>query len=89
MLTLKSSYVLRKIGEDYFAVCITPSASAQQMIKLNETGAFLFERCKEKIDTEELVTALLDEYEVSRELAITDVTRFIEGLREKGLVNED
>ena len=88
MLILKSTYVLRKIGEDYFAVCISSSSSAQQMVKLNETGAFLFERCKEAIDEDALVTALLQEYDVSRELASADVRRFIDRLREKGLIDE-
>ena len=88
MATLKSSYVVRKIGEDYFAVCVTSTASAQQMIKLNETGAFLFEKCKEGINEEALVTALLDEYDVSRELAAADVARFIDNLRANGLIDE-
>ena len=88
MLTLKSTYVLRKIGNDYFAVCVTASAASQQMLKLNETGAFLFERCKEGIDEHKLVAALLDEYEVSRELAEADVARFILTLRQNGLTDE-
>ena len=87
-MKLKSEYVLRKIGEDHFAVCITPGA-AQKMLKLNDTGAFLFEKCQETIDVEALVNALLEEYEVSRELALRDVELFINCLREKQLIDED
>lgn len=78
MYQLKKQYVLRKIGSDYFAVAISGKAQDQKMIKLNESGAFLFERCaKSPFTPTQLLRALLEEYDVTEEQAKADVTAFV------------
>ena len=89
MYQLKKQYVLRKIGADYFAVAVSGKASDQKMIKLNETGAFLFEQCKESFDRETLTNALLKEYDADRALIEKDVDRFIDSLRQNELIDEE
>lgn len=57
------------------------------MIRLNSTGAFLWEEAaKGEFTVESLVEALLAEYEVSPQQAETDVTAFVEKLKEAELL---
>lgn len=88
-MKLKNEFVIKKIGGQFFAVCVTSASDSQKMIKLNETGAFLFEHCKEDFDRASLADALLQEYDVERTLAEGDVDRFIENLRKNGLIDEE
>ncbi len=87
-MKLKNEFVIKKIGNNFFAVCVTAAASSQKMIKLNETGAFLFERCKGDFDRNMLIEALLNEYDADRALIEADVDKFIINLRQNGLIDE-
>ena len=52
------------------------------MIRLNETGAFLWKKMAEKdCSEEELVDMLLKEYDIDRETAAKDVHKMIESLK--------
>ena len=55
----------------------------EMMMTLNETGAFLWEQLKEDKSEEELVAALLAEYNVEKEVAAKDVSEFVLKLKEK------
>jgi coenzyme PQQ synthesis protein D (PqqD) len=48
---------------------------------LTPTGALLWERLTEWRSTDELAGDLLEEYDISREQALTDVQEFIEQLK--------
>ena len=88
-MKLKKQYAIRKIGTDFFAVAITSSSEGQQMIKLNDTGAFLFGQCTNTIDKNILVQSLLDKYDVSEKQAEDDVNAFIQDLCRQGLIEEN
>lgn len=89
MYQLKKQYVLRKIGADYFAVAVSSKASDQKMIKLNESGAFLFGLCaKAPFTPSSLLRALLAEYDVTEEQAKADVTAFVRMLLKSKLAEK-
>ena len=74
-MLFRSSYLAVPVGET--------SKHFHGMIRLNETGAFLWKLMAEKDCTEaDLVDALLAEYEVSREIAERDVHAVVELLKE-------
>ena len=51
------------------------------IINLNETGAFLFKLMQSGIDREELISKMLDEYEVTPLKAEEDIDLFIEKVK--------
>lgn len=57
-------------------------------LKLNGSGRVLWERLAESCDQTDLTAALLDEYDVSPEQASTDVTAFLDQLRERDLLDD-
>lgn len=88
-MKLKSGFVLEEVAGTYLAVAVGERAEELKvLIKLNATGAFLWNILAERDVTEsELVDALLSEYEVSRELAEKCVGDFVKAVRDGGLVN--
>ncbi|MBE6601400.1 MAG: PqqD family protein [Ruminococcaceae bacterium] len=86
-MKINPDFTIQQVGGYYVAVPIgETSKHFHAMLRLNETGAFLWKLMAEKdISEEELVEALLAEYEVSREMAAADVHRLVESMREAQL----
>lgn len=82
-MKIKNGFILRQVSEAYVVVAVGEAAGAfNGMISLNESGAFLWKQLSEGCaDEKELVQKLLNEYEVSEELAAKDVHAFLERLR--------
>ena len=89
-MKIKSGFVVRKIANQYMAVPVGARAKELHgMIGLNETAAFLWEQLKEERTEEELVQALLAEYEVEEEQASRSVKRFHELLKQEGVLADE
>ena len=86
-MQIKSDFTIQKVGNSYLAVAVgETSKTFHAMIKLNETGAFLWKKLAENDLTEEQLTnALLDEYDVDRETAARDVRVIVESLAANGI----
>ena len=83
-MLINKDFTIQKVGNSYLAVPVgETSKHFHGMIRLNETGAFLWKLMAEKDCTEEdLVEALLAEYEVAREIAERDVHNVVELLKQ-------
>jgi hypothetical protein len=55
---------------------------------LNELGSFLWRQLQPAKTCEELVSVVLDEYEVTAEMAEQDVRIFLDKIKDAGLVRE-
>ena len=86
-MQIKKDFTIQKVGTSYVAVAIgETSKSFHGMVRLNDTGAFLWKLLSEKDCSEEdLVEALLGEYDVSREIAARDVHTVVKSLEENGI----
>lgn len=81
-MKIKKEFVLRKIAGEYILVPVGNTAMEfNGLITLNEVGAFLWEKLQQQIELDQLVDAVLDEYEIDRETAGLDVEEFVENLR--------
>lgn len=81
--------LVRRDGQNYIE-CKNPSdCTLQSSVSLNETAAFLFKTLKESPKTkEELLHALLDNYEISTVLALNDIDVFVKTLKGNGIIEE-
>ena len=86
-MQINKDFTIQKVGSSYVAVPVgETSKHFHGMVRLNETGAFLWKLMAEKdCSEEELVDALLAEYDVAREIAANDVHRIVEQLRENNI----
>lgn len=86
-MRIKDGFVLRKVAGSYIAVAVGEEAvSFNAMVTTNETGAFLWEKLKNDTTEEELVSALLAEYDVDAETAKADISEFLSKLRDGKLL---
>ncbi|MBP9988697.1 MAG: PqqD family protein [Ruminococcus sp.] len=84
---LKDGFVVRKIGPQTMAVPIGERTSEiHGLIALNETGEYLWNILRNGADKETLVQSLIQEYEVNSDLAAEDVNKFIDMLKEQGVL---
>lgn len=87
-MKIKSDIIMQKVGNIYVAASVGARAkNAPCMIKLNESGAFLWNEAKKgEVDVESLADALVSEYEIGRDVALLDAERFVDSLKKNGLV---
>ncbi len=87
-MKLKDGFVLRQVAGSYVVVAVgLQTLDFKGMIRLNETGAFLWKQLAENICTEEsLVSAMTKEYDVDHTTAVNDVTAFVKSLQEADLL---
>lgn len=87
-MKIRNGFMLRKVGGQNVVVAVgAASRDFNGIIKLNETGAFLWELLKSERTPEELTEALLAEYDIDRETAAADVETFVERLSRAELLD--
>ena len=86
-MKIAKEYILREIAGDYIIVPVRAAAlEFNGMITVNETGAFLWEKLREGTTREELLHAMLEEYEVSEKEAEADIQEFLQMLQENKIL---
>ena len=84
-MKLKKDYVLRQVANTWVVLPLgQETVSFNGMLKLNESGAFLWKALETGADAEGLVQALTGEYTVSQDQARADVAEFLEKLIQTG-----
>lgn len=87
-MKLKEGFIKSRLGDE----CVVVPVGAQTvdfrgLITLNETGEFIWEQLANEKTEQELVEALLGEYDVDRQTAEKDVHAFVDTLKEKDLLD--
>ncbi len=86
-MKIKEDFLLRKVADSYVVVPVNRmTLDFNGIINLNETGAFLFGLLQNGAEREELISKLLDEYEVTPEKASNDVDLFISKVKEADIL---
>lgn len=86
-MRIKQDFTIQKVGDSYIAVAVGETSKMfHGMVRLNETGAFLWNKMAQDTTLEALIDALLAEYEVDRETAAADIKRLVEQLDENGIL---
>ena len=89
-MKIKSDFTIQPVGSFYTAVAVgETSKTFHAMMRLNETGAFLWKKMAERDCTEaELVDAILAEYEAERAVVEHDVHAIVMQLATAGVFVE-
>lgn len=85
-MKLKSGFILREVAGDIVVIPSGETLDLNMMITLNETGAFLWKLLEKGAKETELIDALLDEYDVTVDVARECVKEFGEKLNENGFL---
>lgn len=86
-MKIKDGFLLRKLGQEYTAVALGSARKEfNGLIRMNDTGKFLWECLQRGCQEEELICCLREEYQVSEEEAVVDVRGFVERLKGAGIL---
>lgn len=81
-MKLKEGFILRTVAGETVALPTGGVTNLDMMITLNDTGKLLWEKLSIGAEKDELVDALLTEYDVDRERAEKGVDAFVARLKE-------
>lgn len=85
----KKGFMLRSVAGKSIVVPIgQASVDFNGIINLNETGAFLWEQLAKGCTYDELLNALLSEYDVDENTARTDIDAFLKTARDADVIEE-
>lgn len=86
-MKIKEGFVLKNIAD---VTVVVPAGEVSLdfngMVTLNETGAFLWELLKEERTEDELLAAMLKEYDVDEPTARKGIDKFVAKLSKEGLL---
>lgn len=90
-MKIDSGYMLTEVSGEYILVPDVEKAGSRRntLMGLSETGAFLCTCLMAGCSSEELVRAVMEEFDAEEEAVREDVEDFIEELRRKGVLIED
>ncbi len=87
-MKIKEGFVLKEIAGSHMVVPLgSQVANFSSIIKLSESGAFLWSLLSEDKTVDELVYALLGEYDVDEIKAREDIEKFIKKLDDADLID--
>ncbi len=88
-MKLKSGFITYKTGERYVAVTAEENAELLNgMIRNNDTANFIFQQLLEDTTEDQIVSALLEEYDVPEDVARSDVHDIISQWSKEGFLDE-
>ncbi len=85
-MKIKDGYVLKEIAGLYVVITAKKDMDFDGILTLNETGAFLWNELSVDKSKQELLDALLNEFDVSKEKAEEDLEIFLAKLEGLSLI---
>ena len=83
------SIVTRKTGNEYVLVPVANNiADMNSVYTLNETGTFIWELIDGEKNVEDLIEAMISEYNIERETAMADVLSFIDNMSKYLIISD-
>ena len=87
MRKIKEGFVLRRVADQYVVIATgEASRDFHGMIKLNKTGADVWEGLGAGSDVEEITGQIVEKYGVDREKAEADVAGLVRQIEEAGFL---
>ena len=89
-MKVKPGFVVRNIADEFILMPKGDNIGKfKGTILLNEVSAFVWEKLQNPISKEDLLNAILDEYEVNRDVAAKGLGDLLEALRGYDVIVDD
>lgn len=87
-MNIKKRLLKRQIAGDAFLVPVGKEVyDSNGLFFLNEVGEFIWDRLEDAQSPEDILKALLEEYDVEESLAWKDVEMFLQKLRDMDIID--
>ena len=87
-MKIKEGFLLKEVAGSHVVISVG-KVDFDGMITLNDSAVLLWKKLCNGATEEELVSLLLEEYDVSEDLARRDVTAFLATLSDADLIEHD
>jgi hypothetical protein len=88
-MKITENFLLRDIAGQKVVLPVGEAAEKfNGMIRLNDTGIYLWTLLEQDTTEDALLSAMLQDYEIDEETARADIRRFVETLRRAGILVE-
>ena len=88
-MKLKNGFVLKQINKKYYAVPVGPLAARHKiLVSMNSVCLFVWELLQQEQTRQQLLDALLVEYDVDLATASADLDRFLDALTKAELLEQ-
>lgn len=87
-MKVKEGFLLREVAGKTIVVPVGSELNFSGMISLNETGSFLWNCLTDTTTEEELLTKLMNEYDIDCEAAKADIDEFLEKLKKLDILED-
>ncbi len=78
---IKSKFVTRSVNDELVIVPLSGNvAQMNRLFTLNETGKFIWENAEKCTDSESMVVLLTENFDVQPDIALKDITSFLENI---------
>ena len=81
-------YLLRSVAGKNIVVSIGSDVNFNGMLTLNDTGVFYWNLLQKDTTKEEMLDAILKEYDVSSDIALQDIENFLLKLQETKILED-
>ena len=89
-MKINGQFVLRQVAGTWVVLPLSQkTVNFNGVIRLNGTGAFLWQCLERECEEHELVTALIDKYNIGKEQAETDLKDFLQTLMKIGCLGSE
>ncbi|MBR4812564.1 MAG: PqqD family protein [Lachnospiraceae bacterium] len=86
----KEGFVLRHVVDEYILMPTGDNISKfNGTVLLNEVAAFVWDKLQNPVSKDDILEAMLNEYEVDRETATADLDALLAKLSGYGVIEED
>ena len=87
-MKLKYNFVVNEVADQFVAVAVGDDLNQfNGFVKMNDTGASIFEKLKDDISLEDLIAAMQKEYpDETLETVTSCVNEFVEGLKKEDIL---
>ena len=87
-MKISEGYLLRTVAGKNIVVSIGSDVNFNGMLTLNDTGVFFWNLLQKDTTKEEMLEAVLKEYDVSSEIASQDIDSFIQKLKDSKILED-
>jgi len=87
-MKIRDGYLLRTVAGKNIVVSIGSDVSFNGMLTLNDTGVFFWNLLQKNTTKEEMLEAVLKEYDVSSDVALQDIENFLQKLKDTKILED-
>ncbi len=89
-MRVKNDYIFRQVADEYLLIPVGAAAlTTKGLIGLSESAYLLYEKLKTSCSKQDLIQAILAEYDVDTITAEADVDAFLAHMRKLNMLEED